>query len=84
MNSVKCVCKKFKKNLLLLLFICHCIIHMYFLHNSAFQVAAANIIVITKICSWLPPVCKQNLPLFIQPRWQLRRYFFNHHNFLFS
>jgi len=30
---------KFKKNLLLLLFICHDII--YFIHNSAFQIAAA-------------------------------------------
>ena len=30
---------KFKKNLLLLIFICHNII--YFLHNSAFQVATA-------------------------------------------
>ena len=37
-----------------------------------------NIIVIKEICSWLPPFCKQNLLLFIQPRWQLRRtYFFN-------
>ena len=36
------------------------------------------------ICSWLPHFCKQNLLLFIQPRWQLRRtYFFNHHNVLF-
>jgi len=29
------------------------------------------------------PFCKQNLQLFIQPRWQLRRtYFFNHYNVL--
>ena len=27
-----------------------------------------NIIVIKEICSWLPPFCKQNLLLFIQPR----------------
>ena len=34
--------------------------------------------------SCLPPVCKQNLLLFIQPRWQLRRtYLFNHYNVLF-
>ena len=26
-----------------------------------------NIIVIKEICSWLPPFCKQNLLLFIQP-----------------
>jgi len=32
-----------------------------------------NIIVIQEICSWLPPLCKQYLLLFIQPRWQLRR-----------
>ena len=32
-----------------------------------------NIIVIKEICSWLPPYCEQNLLLFIQPRWQLRR-----------
>ena len=32
-----------------------------------------NIIVYKEICSWLPPFCKQNLLLFIQPRWQLRR-----------
>ena len=32
-----------------------------------------NIIAIKEICSWLPPFCKQNLLLFIQPRWQLRR-----------
>ena len=38
--------------------------------------------VIKEICSWLPPFCKQNL-LFIQPRWQLRTYFFNHYNVLF-
>ena len=25
------------------------------------------------MCSWLPPFCKQNLLLFIRPRWQLRR-----------
>jgi len=37
-----------------------------------------------EICFWLPPFCKQNLLLFIQPRWQLRRtYFFNHYNVLF-
>ena len=37
-----------------------------------------------EICSWLPPFCKQNLLLFIQPRWQLRRtYFFNHYHVLF-
>jgi len=37
-----------------------------------------------EICSWLPPFCKQNLLLFIQPRWQLRRtYFLNHYNVLF-
>ena len=37
-----------------------------------------------EICSWLPPFCKPNLLLFIQPRWQLRRtYFFNHYNVLF-
>ena len=35
-----------------------------------------NIIVIKQICSWLPPFCKQNLLLFIQPRWQLRRTYF--------
>ena len=35
-----------------------------------------NIIVINKICSWLPPFFKQNLLLFIQPRWQLRRTYF--------
>ena len=35
-----------------------------------------NIIVIKEICSWLPPFCKQNLHLFIQPRWQLRRTYF--------
>ena len=36
------------------------------------------------IRSWLPPFCKQNLLLFTQPRWQLRRtYFFNHYNLLF-
>jgi len=29
-----------------------------------------NITVIKEICSWLPPFCKQNLILFIQPRWQ--------------
>ena len=29
-----------------------------------------NIIVIKEICSWLPTFCKQNLLLFIQPRWQ--------------
>ena len=34
---------------------------------------------IKEICSWLPPFRKQNLLLFIQPRWQLRRtYFLNH------
>jgi len=39
------------------------------------------IIVIKEICCHL---CKQNLLLFIQPRWQLRRtYFFNHYNVLF-
>jgi len=32
--------------------------------------------VIKQICSWLPPFCKQNLLLFIQPRWQLRRTYF--------
>ena len=32
-----------------------------------------NIVVIKEICSWLPPFCKPNLLLFIQPRWQLRR-----------
>jgi len=33
---------------------------------------------------WLPPFCKQNLLLFIQPRWQLRRtHFFSHFNVLF-
>jgi len=33
--------------------------------------------------SWLPPFCEQNLLLFIQPKWQLRRtYFFNHYNVL--
>jgi len=42
-----------------------------------------NIIVIKETCSWLPPFCKQNLLLFIQPRWQLRTYFFNHYNVLF-
>ena len=32
------------------------------------------------LCSWLPPFRKQNLLLFIQPRWQLRRtYYFNHY-----
>ena len=31
-----------------------------------------NIIVIKEICSWLPPFCKENLLLFIQPKWQLR------------
>jgi len=36
-----------------------------------------------EICSWLPPLCKQNLLLFIQTRWKLRTYFFNHHNVLF-
>jgi len=30
----------------------------------------------SKICSWLPPFCKQNPLLFIQPRWQLRRTYF--------
>ena len=30
-----------------------------------------------------PPFCKPNLFLFIQPRWQLRTYFFNHYNVLF-
>jgi len=30
-------------------------------------------VVIQEICSWLPPFCKQNLLLFIQPRWQLGR-----------
>ena len=39
-----------------------------------------NILVIREICSWLLPFCKQNLLLFIQPRWQLRRaYVFNHY-----
>ena len=43
-----------------------------------------NIIVIIKICSWLPPFCNPNVFLFIQPRWQLRRtYFFNRYNVLF-
>jgi len=38
-----------------------------------------------QICSWLPPFCKQNLVLFVQPRWQLRRtYFFNHLMFSFN
>ena len=38
-----------------------------------------------KICPWLPSSCKQNLLLFIQPRWQLRRtYLFNHYNVLFQ
>ena len=32
-----------------------------------------NIIVIKEICSWLPPFCKQNLLLFIQPKWQTRQ-----------
>jgi len=32
-----------------------------------------NITVIKEMCSWLPPFCKQNLLLFIRPRWQLRR-----------
>jgi len=27
-----------------------------------------NIIVIKEICSWLPPFCKPNLLLFIQPK----------------
>ena len=31
-------------------------------------------------CSWLPPFCKRNLLLFIQPRWQPRTYFYNHYN----
>jgi len=32
----------------------------------------------------MPPICKQNLLLFIHPRWQLRRtYFFNHYNVSF-
>ena len=30
--------------------------------------------VIKEICSWLPPFCKPNLLLFIQPRWQLRTF----------
>ena len=39
-----------------------------------------NIIVIKEIYSWLPPFCKQNLLLFIQPRWRLRKtYFLNHY-----
>jgi len=39
------------------------------------------IIVIKEICSSLTPFCKQNLLLFITPRWQLRRiYFFNHYD----
>jgi len=33
--------------------------------------------------TWLPPFCKQNLLLFIQPGWQLRTYFFSHYNVLF-
>ena len=34
-----------------------------------------------KICPWLPSSCKQNLLLFTQQRWQLRRtYLFNHYN----
>ena len=37
-------------------------------------------IVIKEICSWLPPFCKQNLLLFIQPRWQLRRTYENNEN----
>ena len=35
-------------------------------------------IVIKEICSWLPPFCKENLLLFIQPKWQLRKTYFNH------
>jgi len=35
-----------------------------------------NNIVLKEICSCLPPFCKQNLLLFIQPRWQLRRTYF--------
>ena len=31
----------------------------------------------------LPPFCKQNHLLFIQPRWQPRTYFFNHYDVLF-
>jgi len=42
-----------------------------------------NIIVIKQICSWLPPYCKQNLLVFMQPRWQLWTYLFNHYNVLF-
>jgi len=43
-----------------------------------------NIIVIKEICSWLPPFCKENLRLFIQPKWQLRKtYYFNHYDVLF-
>jgi len=37
-------------------------------------------IVIKQICSWLPPFCKLNLLIFIQPRWQQRTYLFNHYN----
>jgi len=29
------------------------------------------------------PMCKQNLLLFVQPKWQLRTYFFNHYTVLF-
>ena len=48
---------------------------------NRFVVAAIKV---NEICSWLPPFCKQNLLLFIQPKWQLRRtYLFNHYNVLF-
>jgi len=30
------------------------------------------------------PFCKPNLLLFIQPKWQLRTYFFNNYGVLFS
>ena len=51
---------------------------------SCFSLYKRSLQLVLYCCSWLRPFCKQNLLLFIQPRWQLRRtYFFNHYNVLF-
>jgi len=52
-------------------------------HLPPVVVVVVVVVVVHVLCSWLPPFCKPNLILLIQPRWQLRTYFFYHYNVLF-
>ena len=56
---------------------------VYSLHRIQHKIKIKILDDAVEICSWLPPFCKPNLLLFIQPRWQVRTYFFNHYNVLF-